>query len=152
MLKSKLEQYQKKRKFNKTKEPKGKVGKIKKNDLIYVIQRHQASHLHWDLRLEWEGVLMSWAIPKEPKNDATKRLAIRTEDHPLDYAEFEGEIPASEYGAGQVKIWDQGTWLPESIKKAKIVFEIKGKKLKGRFVLIKFKEQRDNWLFFKLGK
>lgn len=153
---TKLKKYQQKRKFTKTSEPKGKIGKARKTELIYVIQKHWASHLHWDLRLEWQGVLMSWAIPKEPKNDSTKRLAVQTEDHPLEYADFEGQIPEGEYGAGKVKIWDNGIWIPEDIKKEKIVFELKGKKLKGRFALIRFKTkertQAKNWLFFKLKK
>lgn len=151
---TKLKNYQQKREFSKTTEPKGKIGKTRKTDLIYVMQKHWASHLHWDLRLEWQGVLMSWAIPKEPKNDLTKRLAVQTEDHPLEYADFEGDIPAGEYGAGKVEIWDKGVWIPEDFKKEKIVFAIKAKKLNGRFVLIRFKprekSRQKTWLFFKL--
>ncbi len=114
---------------------------------IFVIQKHYASHLHYDFRLEMKGVLKSWAIPKiPPKNSGIKRLAIQTEDHSLDYANFEGEIPKGQYGAGKVEIWDKGKVSFESIKKDKIVFELKGKKLKGKYVLVRFK---DNWLFFK---
>jgi DNA ligase D-like protein (predicted 3'-phosphoesterase) len=121
---------------------------------IFVIQRHKASHLHWDLRLEIDGVLKSWAVPKEPpKVKGVKRLAIAVEDHPLDYADFEGTIPEGNYGAGTVKIWDKGTF--ELIKKnsKEIEFKLKGKKMKGVFVLIKTKygaKPEKSWLFFKV--
>ncbi len=115
--------------------------------LKYVIQKHDASHLHYDLRLEIEEIARSWAIPKEPsKEDGVKRLAIQVEDHSLDYMNFEGKITEG-YGKGTVKIWDKGYWEPESIKKNKIVGFIHGKKLKGRFTLVHFKGK--NWLFFK---
>jgi len=114
---------------------------------IFVIQKHYASHLHYDFRLEMKGVLKSWAIPKiPPKKSGIKRLAIQTEDHALDYADFEGIIKEGRYGAGKVEIWDKGKVSFESIKKDKIVFELKGKKLKGKYVLVRFK---NNWLFFK---
>jgi len=143
-----LEEYKKMRNFKKTKEPEAKV-KLGKNN-IYVIQRHDASHLHFDLRLEMDGVLKSWAIPKNPPTKkGIKRLAVQTEDHPVDYADFEGVIPEGQYGAGKVKIWDRGTYEIESRKDNKIVFHVKGKKLKGRYCLIKFKGQEKNWLFFK---
>lgn len=116
---------------------------------IYVIQKHKATHLHWDLRLEMDGVLKSWAIPKEPpKKKGIKRLAIQVEDHPIEYAEFEGVIPEGQYGAGKVEIWDRGTYEIEERKRDKIVIHINGKKLKGRYCLIKFKG-KNNWLFFK---
>lgn len=145
---NKLAAYQKKRDFKKTAEPKGQVEKSQ-NSLVYVIQKHQARSLHYDLRLEYNGVLMSWAVPKEPKMDKQKRLAVRVEDHPVAYADFTGEIAEGEYGAGQVKIWDQGSWQPESIKKEKIVALINGQKLKGRFALVQLKNQPKNWIFFK---
>lgn len=146
-----LKTYQKKRKFKKTPEPKGRVRKRKKGKLIYVIQKHHASHLHWDLRLEWQGVLKSWAVPKEPSALGIKRLAVRVEDHPVEYAKFYGKIPAGQYGAGTVEIWDRGTWQPEEITPKRIIANIKGKKLKGRFALIKFKPPK-NWLFFKMSE
>jgi len=143
-----LEEYDKKRNFMKTNEPKGEV-KIGKNN-IYVIQKHDASHLHYDLRLEMDGVLKSWAIPKSPPTEkGVKRLAVKTEDHPVDYADFEGVIPEGQYGAGTVKIWDRGTYELEKRKDDEVIMKINGKKLKGRYCLIKFKGQEKNWLFFK---
>ncbi|MBI5254796.1 3'-phosphoesterase [Candidatus Falkowbacteria bacterium] len=118
--------------------------------LIYVVHKHRSRQLHYDLRLERKGVLMSWAVPKQPSNSGLKRLAMRVENHALDYAKFEGEIPEGQYGAGIVEIWDKGTWLPESVKKDKIVFELHGKKLSGRFALIKLANSEKSWLFFKL--
>ena len=143
----KLEEYNKKRKFNKTPEPKGKVEKSK--EPIYVIQKHWATRLHHDLRLEFDGVLKSWAIPKDPLEAKRRKiLAVEVEDHPIDYATFEGIIPEGNYGAGKVKIWDKGTFeLIEKTKKG-IVFKINGKKMKGTYVLFKFKEP-NNWLFFR---
>ena len=146
-----LTQYKKKRKFSKTPEPKGKVKKSKKP--IFVIQRHNASHLHWDLRLEINGVLKSWAVPKQPPTrKKLKRLAIATEDHPLDYATFEGTIPKGHYGAGTVKIWDKGKFELIEKTKEKIEFKLSGKKLKGKYVLIKANigGEKKNWLFFKI--
>lgn len=117
----------------------------------FVVQEHHASHLHWDFRLELDGVLKSWAVPKEPPKEAgVKRLAVQVDDHDLDYIDFEGEIPEGEYGAGKVKIWDKGTYEMESVHKTKMVFNLKGKKLKGGYVLLKFvKAGPKNWLFFK---
>lgn len=124
--------------------------------LVYVIHKHSASHLHYDLRLEMDGVLKSWAIPKEPPLEkGIKRLAVRVEDHPLGYEKFEGTIPEGLYGAGGVKIWDKGYYIPLEIKKGIILFDIHGKKLKGRHCLVRFKPKSDrdkdgkNWLFFK---
>lgn len=117
--------------------------------LRYVIQKHQAKNLHWDLRLELDGAARSWAIPKEPTSDGTKRLAVQVEDHEIEYMEFEGNIPEGEYGAGEVRIWDSGWWEPESLNEKKIVAILHGKKLNGRFALVNFKDK--NWLFFKTG-
>lgn len=154
-----LEEYKKKRDFSKSPEPEPELSQdfcekiVKKIKLnlprpVYVIQEHHAKRLHWDLRLEINNVLKSWAIPKGPSNNPKeKRLAIETEDHPLEYAMFEGEIPKGNYGAGKVKIWDRGTFDLIEKTKDKIVVEIKGKKLKGKYVLLKFK--KNNWLFFK---
>jgi DNA ligase D-like protein (predicted 3'-phosphoesterase) len=117
---------------------------------IFVVHKHQATHLHWDLRLEMEGVLKSWAVPKEPPvEEGTKRLAIEVEDHDISYADFEGEITGG-YGAGKVEIWDKGKYELVEKKKDEIVVDFKGKKLKGKYVLIKFKKAGEkNWLFFK---
>ena len=115
--------------------------------LKYCIQEHHASHLHYDLRLELEGVAKSWAIPKGPTMEGgVRRLAVQVEDHRIDYMDFEGEIEEG-YGKGKVEIWDKGVWEPESVKEKKIVAIIHGKKLNGRFTLVNFKE--NNWLFFK---
>ncbi|MEM7825787.1 MAG: DNA polymerase ligase N-terminal domain-containing protein [Candidatus Aenigmatarchaeota archaeon] len=115
---------------------------------IYVIHKHQAKCLHYDLRLEMEGKLKSWAVPKEPpKEKGVKRLAVQVEDHNLEYASFEGIIPKGDYGAGKVEIWDRGTYVLEEIGDKKIVLRIKGKKLRGKYCLIKFK--KNYWLFFK---
>ena len=115
---------------------------------LYLIQKHYASHLHYDLRLEMNGVLKSWALPKHPSlKQGVKRLAIETENHEMDYAKFEGEIPEGLYGAGIVEIWDKGNYEMEEKEKNKYVFNIYGKKLKGRYCLIQFK--KDKWLFFR---
>ena len=120
---------------------------------IFVIHKHFARNLHFDLRLEMGGVLKSWAVPKEPPTiKGIKRLAIQVEDHPLNYANFEGEIPKGNYGAGKVEIWDAGTYELDDLKRDKIEFELHGKKLKGKYVLVKTKygKQKDkSWLFFK---
>ena len=154
-----LKEYEKKRNFDRTPEPKPsgpKKGARTEGGLIYVIQRHLARHLHWDLRLEESGVLKSWAIPKEPPTEeGLRRLAVHVEDHTLEYADFEGTIPEPEYGAGTVEIWDRGTYDPLETSASKRVFEIRGRKLKGPYCLIKLKvrDPKDkNWLFFKLKK
>lgn len=123
---------------------------------IFVIQKHWARNLHYDFRLEVEGVLASWAIPKEPKNSQEKRLAIMVEDHALEYANFSGKISEGSYGAGKVEIWDKGNYenlkektMKECIKKGQIEINLKGKRLNGNFALIRFKG-KNNWLFFKM--
>jgi DNA ligase D-like protein (predicted 3'-phosphoesterase) len=122
---------------------------------IFVVQKHYASHLHYDFRLELDNVLKSWAVPKTPPTDAdVKRLAVETEDHPLSYADFEGTIAEGRYGAGKVEIWDKGTFKPEKIEEHKIVVELEGTKLKGTYVLLKLKSGgkyrgEKNWLLFK---
>src|SRR5213082_695772 len=109
-----LERYRRKRDFRVTPEPKGKVGKRKSRALSFVIQKHAATRLHYDFRLELDGVLLSWAVPKGTSLSPTeRRLAVRTEDHPLDYADFEGVIPQGQYGGGTVAVWDRGSWEPE---------------------------------------
>ena len=142
-----LNEYRKKRDFKKTTEPKGDVATGKRG--IYVIQRHGASHLHFDLRLEMDGVLKSWAVPKEPPTvSGVKRLAVQVEDHPVEYGSFEGSIPEGEYGAGTVEIWDKGTYKLINRKEDKLIVEIDGAKLSGIYVLVRFKDKK-NWLFFK---
>ncbi len=142
-----LKEYRRKRDFQKTTELTGevKVSKLR----IYVIQRHAASHLHFDLRLEMGGVLKSWAIPKEPPTSVgVKRLAVQVEDHPVEYASFEGIIPEGEYGAGTVEIWDKGIYNLIDRKEDKLIVEFDGAKLSGAYVMIRLKD-RKNWLFFK---
>jgi DNA ligase D-like protein (predicted 3'-phosphoesterase) len=115
----------------------------------FVVQKHDATHLHYDFRLEMDEVLKSWAIPKEPPTEPNiKRLAVEVEDHPVSYMTFEGTIPEGEYGAGTVEIWDKGTYTLRSRNKNKIVFALHGERLVGDYVLVRFKEGK-NWLFFK---
>ena len=160
-----LEDYNKKRNFKETSEPEGKE-KASGKKLKFVIQRHAASRLHYDFRLEMEGVLKSWAVPKGPSlNPSDKRLAMMVEDHPYSYRTFEGSIPKGNYGAGEVEIWDEGTYEPiEKVKgktddlimraelhKQSLKFILHGKKLKGEFALVKMKTaDTDNaWLLIK---
>jgi DNA ligase D-like protein (predicted 3'-phosphoesterase) len=149
-----LKEYRAKRNFGKTSEPPESGEKRRDGGLIYVIQKHDASRLHYDLRLEENGVLTSWAVPKTPPlKEGEKRLAVQTEDHPIDYAGFEGIIPEGEYGAGTVEIWDKGTYEPVEMTAEKKIVNIHGGKLNGRYALIKLKprgkEKDVNWLFFK---
>ncbi|HZS12273.1 MAG TPA: DNA polymerase ligase N-terminal domain-containing protein [Nitrospirales bacterium] len=149
-----LEEYKRKRRFTKTAEPRGKK-KTTASGRLFVVQKHQASHLHYDLRLEHNGVLKSWAVPKGPSLDpGTKRLAMAVEDHPVDYAEFEGTIPEGEYGGGTVMIWDRGTYTPEGIddvdqalRDGELKLQFTGKKLKGSWVLVRTRNRQ--WLFIK---
>src|SRR5687767_3129806 len=140
-----LEEYKRKRNFAKTPEPEGKVAARKGRELFFCVQKHLASHLHYDFRLEHNGVLLSWAVPKGPSlNPKDKRLAMKVEDHPFDYGEFEGVIPEG-YGAGIVMLWDRGTWTPEvddveaALKKGDLKFTLDGYKLKGSWVLVRTK-------------
>ena len=148
---NKLKEYNKKRNFNKTKEPTAKEKKSSKK-LIFVVQHHIARKDHYDLRLEYNGVLKSWAVPKGPSyNIKDKRLAIRVEDHPYDYKDFEGTIPKGEYGGGTVMVWDTGYWEPEkdgiiNFNKP-LKFTLKGKRLKGKWMLAPFKDE--NYLLIK---
>jgi bifunctional non-homologous end joining protein LigD len=145
-----LEAYQKKRDFKKTPEPSGKK-KRKDKGLIFVIQEHRASHLHWDFRLEFDGVLKSWAIPKgPPEKPGEKRLAVQVEDHPLEYADFEGIIPPGQYGAGKVFIWDKGSYELLRREPEIIEFILHGERLQGSFVLFHPKKfEPKNWLLLK---
>ncbi len=114
----------------------------------FVIQKHQATHLHYDFRLEMDGVLKSWALPKDPPTTSgVRRLAVQVEDHPLDYIDFEGSIPEGTYGAGTVEIWDKGTYILRTRKEGKIEFTLQGNKLEGIYLLIRFRNK--NWLFFR---
>src|SRR3989440_4271985 len=138
-----LEEYRKKRNFSKTPEPAGKIGRHAGKARFFCVQKHLASHLHYDFRLEHDGVLLSWAVPKGPSLDPkTKRLAMKVEDHPLAYGEFEGVIPEG-YGAGIVMLWDRGTWTSEvddvgaALKKGDLKFTLDGYKLKGSWVLVR---------------
>jgi DNA ligase D-like protein (predicted 3'-phosphoesterase) len=143
-----LSEYKRLRDFAKTPEPGGKVKRARKVKTRFVIHEHHASHLHWDLRLEMEGVLKSWAVPKGPPTaPGVKRLAVQTEDHPLDYIDFEGIIPEGQYGAGTVNVWDTGPYGLLGQTGREIKFNLQGKRLKGTYYLLHFKEK--NWLFFK---
>lgn len=143
-----IKKYQAKRKFEKTSEPKGKIEKTNKNR--FVIQEHWASHHHFDFRLEMNGVLRSWAVPKGmPEKEKIKRLAVQVEDHPVDYINFHGIIPSEQYGAGRVEIFDKGKYKLIEQDKNKIIFELKGKKIKGSHALIRMKNTK-NWLIWKM--
>lgn len=154
-------EYVAKRNFKITPEPRGTKktrSRGKQHPLMFVVQEHHASHLHYDFRLEMDGVLKSWAIPKGPSTDPTvKRLAVEVEDHPLSYGSFEGEIPKGEYGAGQVYIWDTGVWQPkgsahEGLEKGRLEFNLKGKRLHGNWLLVRTSRAAGNknqWLLIK---
>lgn len=155
-----LEPYNAKRDFRRTGEPEGKRASSKTGNL-FIVQKHDARRLHWDFRLEVDGVLKSWAVTKGPSLDpADKRLAVRTEDHPLSYAEFEGAIPKGEYGGGTVMLWDRGTWQPVKGKSAKdleqghLHFRLDGERMRGEWLLVRMKgkpgEKRENWLLRKV--
>jgi len=141
-----LESYKKKRRFSKTPEPTPKVKETKHNR--FVVQEHRASHLHWDFRLELDGVLKSWAVPRGPPEEpGIRRLAVEVEDHPVDYISFKGTIPKGEYGAGTVKIWDKGTFTLKRRTEDTYEFWLRGKRLNGKYALIRFKQK--NWLILK---
>src|SRR5437762_4845455 len=138
-----LERYREKRDFRATPEPRGRVAPRKSHELSYVIQKHAASHLHYDFRLELDGVLVSWAVPKGPSLDPhDKRLAMHVEDHPIEYGTFEGIIPQGQYGGGTVMLWDQGDWIPHGnpvamYHQGNIKFELRGKRLRGNWMLLR---------------
>src|SRR5450432_3899609 len=157
-----LKEYRKKRDFKITPEPSGGKASSKgeKSSLIYVVHKHRATALHYDFRLEFRGTLLSWAVPKGPSLDpSVKRLAMQVEDHPIDYAGFEGVIPEGEYGGGTVMVWDQGTWTSESpdpaaaMEKGDFKFTLHGKKLKGSWVLVRTRgfgsSTKVSWLLIK---
>src|SRR3984893_4075082 len=157
-----LNEYRKKRDFKVSPEPSGEKNapKAPKSSLIYVIQKHRATQLHYDFRLEFRGTLLSWAVPKGSSLDpSVKRLAMQVEDHPVEYASFEGVIPEGEYGGGTVMVWDQGTWTPESpdvgaaLEKGDLKFTLHGEKLKGSWVLVRTRgygsSSKTSWLLIK---
>jgi bifunctional non-homologous end joining protein LigD len=162
MAADRLDTYREKRDFTKTSEPSG-AGKTarKGKGNSYLIQKHEARNLHFDFRLEHEGVLKSWAIPRGPSMDpGDKRLAVRTEDHPMEYGKFEGTIPKGQYGGGTVMLWDEGTWEPiedpdEGFKEGKLKFIVHGERLQGGFALVRLrsdtgrKQGKENWLLIK---
>jgi bifunctional non-homologous end joining protein LigD len=153
-----LQRYREMRDFRRTPEPRGSVAPSL-GPLRFVVQKHDATALHYDFRLELDGVLKSWAIPKGPSDDpAEKRLAVHTEDHPLEYAGFEGTIPEGEYGAGVMRIWDEGTWIPDappltSYRRGHLSFELKGRRLRGHWSLVRTgnaqTRKKDLWLLVK---
>ena len=149
-----LAEYNRRRRFDLTPEPSGKIGKKKEQEREFVIQKHRATALHYDFRLEHDGVMLSWAVPKGPSLDpSNKRFAMQTEDHPIEYNQFEGVIPEGEYGGGTVMIWDRGTWEPEvndvdaALAKGDLKFKLHGKKLKGSWVLVRMRQRQ--WLLIK---
>src|SRR3977135_535647 len=165
MTQSKLTEYSAKRKFEDTPEPAPAASEARSGPLLFVIQQHSARRLHYDFRLECDGVLKSWAVPKGPSLDPTeKRLAVLTEDHPFDYGSFEGVIPPGQYGAGEVIVWDCGVYSPdegqeywfhdreeaqrrvrEGLEKGKLGFMLRGEKIKGSFALVRTADSK-NWL------
>src|SRR5262252_9690718 len=155
---TKLEEYKRKRRFDRTPEPSGEEGGPLRES-FFVVQKHAARRLHYDFRLAINGTLKSWAVPKGPSlNPDDKRLAVQTEDHPLDYADFEGKIPEGSYGAGTVMVWDRGTFSLEGtgaalrqIERGEIKFSLAGEKLRGSFVLVKLRnsEKGNEWLLIK---
>ena len=156
---ARLKRYAEKRDFSRTDEPEGSVTSARRSDLAFVVQKHAARRLHYDFRLEWDGVLLSWAVTRGPSGDPReKRLAVRTEDHPLDYGGFEGVIPKGQYGGGTVMLWDRGTWEPEGdfaagLDAGKVAFELKGARMRGKWALVRMSgrkgETRENWLLIK---
>lgn len=154
-----LVNYRKRRRFQVTPEPRGRRPRPRRSSLRYVIQKHRATALHYDFRLEWKGVMLSWAVPKGPSLDpSVKRMAMPTEDHPIEYNTFEGVIPEGEYGGGTVMVWDRGTWTPETedvddgLKKGELKFRLDGEKLHGSWVLVRTRrpgEKRPAWLLIK---
>src|SRR3954470_17489541 len=150
-----LQAYRAKRSLERTPEPAGAVARETGAGRLFVVHQHAARRLHFDLRLEMEGVLRSWAVPKGPSYDtAEKRLAVHVEDHPLEYGDFEGLIPKGNYGAGAVIVWDRGEWVPvgdplDGLAKGKLLFELRGYKLQGLWTLVKIKKAQKEWLLIK---
>ena len=157
-----LQRHEAKEPFERTPEPRANLSRWRSaRRLRFVVQKHAASRLHYDLRLEMDGVLKSWAVTKEPSDDVeVKRLAVRTDDHPLDYTEYEGDTPEHEDGAGQVDLWDEGAWVPDeapltALRRGRLKFELKGRRLKGRWTLVRMgnasTRKKDLWLLMRLA-
>ncbi|MCX2723966.1 non-homologous end-joining DNA ligase [Roseibium salinum] len=154
-----LAEYVAKRDFSRTAEPQGSAADKPSDKPLFVVQKHAATRLHYDFRLEWEGVLLSWAVTRGPSADpSVKRLAVRTEDHPLDYGDFEGTIPKDQYGGGTVMLWDQGWWEPQEdfrkgLRKGRLKVRLYGERMKGGWALVRMRakegEKRENWLLIK---
>jgi bifunctional non-homologous end joining protein LigD len=157
-----LTRYRVKRDFEATAEPAGDEGiETSRSELMFVVQKHQASSLHYDFRLEWNGVLVSWAVPKGPSLDpSVKRLAMAVEDHPIEYGDFEGVIPEGQYGGGTVMVWDRGSWVPDeadvsaAVQKGELTFVLNGQKLRGAWALIRTRGKAkgfegSSWLLIK---
>src|SRR5512133_3065595 len=162
MRRGSLATYRAKRDFDQTAEPSGKAAVATAPELRFVIQRHDATRLHYDLRLELDGVFKSWAVTRGPSLDPkVKRLAVEVEDHPLEYGDFEGTIPKGEYGGGTVMLWDRGFWVTEdggdadrALRKGELKFTLAGEKLKGSWVIVRMRQDREhgkrkNWLLIK---
>src|SRR6202034_707348 len=162
MAKPALTVYRTKRDFTKTEEPSGEQRVASSSRLRFVVQKHAARQLHYDLRLEWDGVFKSWAVARGPSlNPADKRLAVEVEDHPLDYGDFEGTIPKGQYGGGTVQLWDRGYWTPEggqspqeAFDSGELKFVVEGERLHGGYVLVRLRTdryggKRTNWLLIK---
>src|SRR5690606_32647872 len=155
-----LAEYRRKRDFRRTSEPGPTRGRERDRERMFVVQHHLASHEHDDFRLELDGVLRSWAVPKRVSRQyGVRRLAVEVEDHPLDYADFEGAIPKGSYGAGMGSIWDRGTWEPEGdphqgLERGKLVFSLAGEKMKGRWSLVRMRTDDDKpqWLLARMKK
>jgi bifunctional non-homologous end joining protein LigD len=151
-----LAAYNAKRNFRRTAEPRGSLAWVRGNR--FLVQKHEARRLHYDFRLELDGVLLSWAVARGPSRDpAEKRLALRTEDHPVGYADFEGTIPQGEYGGGTVMLWDRGTWIPrgdphDGLRSGKLRFELLGERMRGEWLLIRMgRQKRESWLLRKIS-
>jgi bifunctional non-homologous end joining protein LigD len=158
-----LSRYREMRDFGVTPEPRGAMrgsgAASAGEDRVFVVQKHEARRLHYDFRLELDGALLSWAVPREPSMSiGVRRLAVRTEDHPREYADFHGDIPEGQYGAGRVHVWDRGTWQPvgdpqEGLARGHLKLDLAGDRLRGRFVLIRMKargdERQENWLLIR---
>jgi len=149
-----LAEYNRRRRFGVTPEPRGRPGTTRQRGLAFVVQKHRASHLHYDFRIEHQGVMLSWAVAKGPSLDpGVRRLAMMTEPHPMDYNDFEGVIPEGEYGGGTVMIWERGTWEPESadvdkaLAKGDLKMRLHGRKMRGSWVLVRMRERQ--WLLIK---
>jgi len=157
-MSAQLSEYRRKRRFDRTPEPAPELVPAGEQR-IFVVQKHQARTLHYDFRLELDGVLVSWAVPREPPpKTGIRRLAVHVEDHPVAYASFEGDIPKGQYGGGHVDIWDRGTWIPRDdpragLRDGHLSFELRGERLQGRYALIRMKpregERRENWLLIR---